>query len=81
ALRFASSFKPDVTADGMSTVKVDGVEARYFQTPTPRPGAVWRQWSFVKNGNAFVIVSALPESDNKLLSAVESMVKSFRVTP
>lgn len=81
AIGFASRAKRDTTIAEMSSVTIDGVEAVYFQSPTPRPGVVWRQWAFVKNGQAFVIVSTLPESDDKLRSAVESMVKSFRVTP
>ncbi len=81
AIGFASRVKRDTTIYEMSSVTIDGVEAVYFQSPTPRPGVVWRQWAFVKNGQAFVIVSTLPESDDKLRSAVESMVKSFRVTP
>lgn len=81
AIGYASRAKRDVKIDDMSTVTIDGVEAVYFQSPTPRPGVVWRQWAFIKNGHAFMIVSSLPESDDKLRSAVESMVKSFRLTP
>lgn len=80
AIGFASRFKRDVTIDEMRNVTVDGVEALYFESPTPRPGVVWRQWALVKNGQAFVIVSSLPSNDEQLRSAVESMVKSFRVT-
>ena len=80
ATGFASRFKGDVTIAEMQRVSVDGVEALYFQTPTPRPGVVWRQWALVKNGHAFVIVSTLPADDKQLLADVESMVKSFRVT-
>jgi hypothetical protein len=79
AIGFASRLKRDVTVVEMRKVTVDGVEALYFQIPTPRPGVVWRQWALVKNGRAFVIVSTLPADDQQLLSAVESMVKSFRV--
>jgi hypothetical protein len=81
AIGFASRAKRDVTIAEMSTVTIDGVEAVHFQSPAPRPGVVWRQWAFVKNGHAFMIVSTLPENDDKLPSAVESMVKSFRLTP
>lgn len=81
AIGFASRAKRDVTIPEMSTVTIDGVEAVHFESLTPRPGVVWRQWAFVKNGHAFVIVSTLPQSDDKLRSAVESMVKSFHLTP
>ena len=81
AIGFASNFKRGVSIAEMQKVNVDGVEALYFETPTPRPGVIWRQWAFVKNGKAFVIVSTLPAEDKQLLSNVESMVKSFRVVP
>ena len=42
---------------------------------------VWRQWAFVKDGKAFVIVSTLPVAEKQLLANVEAMVKSFRVVP
>jgi len=80
ATGFASRLKPGVTISEMKPVSVDGVESLYFESPTPRPGGMWRQWSLVKNGHAFVIVSTLPVDDKKLLADVESMVKSFRVT-
>ena len=79
ATGFASRLKPGVTISEMKPVSVDGVESLYFESPTPRPGGMWRQWALVKNGHAFVIVSTLPADDKKLLADVESMVKSFRV--
>ena len=79
ATGFASQLKRGVTIAEMQRVSVDGVEALYFQAPAPRPGIVWRQWALVKNGHAFVIVSSLSADDKRLLTDVESMVKSFRV--
>jgi hypothetical protein len=79
AISFASRLKRGVEISEMEPASVDGVEALYFQAPTPRPGVTWRQWALVKNGHAFVIVSTLPSNDKELLAAVESMVKSFRV--
>lgn len=79
AIGFASRLKRDVTIDEMQSVSVDGADALYFQAPTPRPGAVWRQWVFVKNRQAFVIVSTLPADDDESRSGVESMIKSFHV--
>jgi hypothetical protein len=81
AIGFASNFKRGISITEMQKVGVDGVEALYFETPTPRPGVIWRQWAFVKSGKAFVIVSTLPSDDKQLLSNVEAMVKSFRVAP
>ena len=80
ATGFASRLKRDVSISEMRPASVDGVEALYFEAPTPRPGVMWRQWSFVKNGHAFVIVSTLPTDDTKLLADVESMIRSFRLT-
>lgn len=81
ATSFASKLKRDVSVAEMRKVSVDGAEALYFETPTPRPGVIWRQWAFVKDGRAFVIVSALPAQDKALVANVESMVKSFHVKP
>lgn len=81
AIGFASKFKRGISIAAMQRVSVDGVEALYYETPTPRPGVMWRQWALVKNGQAFVIVSTLPLEDKQLLSSVDSMVKSFRVVP
>ena len=81
AISFASNFKRAISIAEMQKVSVDGVEALYFEAPTPRPGVIWRQWALEKNGKAFVIVSTLPSGDKQLLSNVESMVKSFRVVP
>jgi hypothetical protein len=81
ATGFASRLKRGVKVSDMQAVLVHGAEALYFQGPTPRPGVMWRQWAFVKDGHAFVIVSTLPAGDTKLLADVESMIKSFRLTP
>ena len=65
----------------MSVVKVAGREALFIKLDTPRPGGVWRQWSLVADGHAFVIVSAMPkEKEDDLLPAIEKMVDSFKVT-
>lgn len=80
AIGFASRFKRAVTISEMQPVSIDGVDSLYFQTLTPRPGVMWRQWALVKNGHAFVIVSTLPADNKDLLSDVESMVKSFHVS-
>lgn len=80
ALSFAKHFNENVTLEQMQKVAVDGAEALYFQTPTPRPGFVWRQWAVVKDGKTFVIVSTLPADNKELRANVETMVRSFRVS-
>jgi hypothetical protein len=81
AVRFASSFKKDITVDEMQKTKVSEADAVYLQTPTLPRGVVWRQWALVKNGHTFVIVSTLRPEDKQLVADVEAMVKSFRVVP
>lgn len=81
AIGFASNFKRDVSVSEMQKVKVADVEALYFQANAPRNNVIWRQWAFVKDGHAFVIVSSLLPGDKQLLTNVEAMVKSFRVVP
>jgi len=56
-------------------------EALYLRTATPRPGGLWRQWSLVVDGHAFVIVSAMPkEKESELAPQVDRMVESFKLT-
>jgi len=80
AVNFASKLKPGITPAEMKTVTVAGVDTLYFEAPAPRPGVIWRQWVFVKDGKAFFIVSTLDGDDTKSLSDVQTMIKSFRVT-
>lgn len=79
ALRLVKDFKSEVSIDSMDRVRVDGVESLYFESPAPQKNVIWRQWALVKNGKAFVIVSALESKDKKLLADVQAMVKSFHV--
>jgi hypothetical protein len=81
AVWFGSKFKSDVSVNDMRKTTVAGVDALYFESPTPRANVTWRQWAVVDGGRAFVIVSTLPNADGRLLSDVESMVKSFRTAP
>ena len=80
ALKMLSGFPNPPTEKQMSTVNISGVPALYAKTDTPRPGAIWRQWSFVLDGHAFVIVSVMPkELESKLVPDIEQMVKSFKL--
>lgn len=68
----------------MTTVRVGraGTEALYIRTDTPRAGGVWRQWSFVQDEQAFVIVSAMPKTQEpELAPQVDQMVASFELKP
>lgn len=80
ALRFARGFDKKISAKDMKIVKVDGVDALYFEAiPPQRKEIIWRQWALVKNGKGFVIVSSLRKQDKKLISDVQAMVESFKV--
>jgi hypothetical protein len=78
ALQTVSDWPDAPKLTNMTTVKVAGVDALYLHIDTPRPGGVWRQWSFVLDGEAFVIVSAMPkENEAKLAPAIDAMVATF----
>src|SRR4030095_6633761 len=81
AERFASAFDQQVTASKMTHQKVAGVDALYFECPTPRPGLTWRQWSMVAHGQAIVVVSTLLEKNEAtLLPQVTQMIASLQIT-
>lgn len=66
----------------MKRVKVGGADALHVKTDAPRPNTTWLQWSFLVDGHAFVIVSAMPkDKEAQLRPAVEKMVASFKATP
>jgi hypothetical protein len=66
----------------MQMVKIGGADALYLKTDTPRPGGIWRQWSLVIDGHAFLIVSAMPkEREAELVPVIEKMVGSFAFHP
>jgi hypothetical protein len=80
ALRFSKHIDPGVTAADMKAATVDGADAIYFESAGPETDRHWRQWAFLKNGQAFVIVSSYSdENKNKVVSAVDAMVNSFHV--
>ena len=80
AMTFASRLNKDVDSGDMKKVNIDGSEALYFETPTPRPGVTWRQWVLVKNGLALAIVSAIDAANEKaILPDIEAMVKTLHV--
>ncbi len=82
ALRDVSRWPNPPTLAQMTTVKVAGADALYLRVDTPRPGGLWRQWSVVVDGHAFVIVSAMPKDREAALApAVDRMVASFAVRP
>ena len=81
ALSMAKPFKKDATEKDMKPAKVGDLPALYFESPTPRPGWTWRQWSLVADGHLIVIVSVIEDNNAKaLLADVQGMVKSFKMT-
>jgi hypothetical protein len=80
AFSLISKWPTPPTIDDMKPEKVAGAEALYLRADTPRPGGLWRQWSFVLNGHAFLIVSAGPkETEAQIGTQVDRMVKSFQM--
>lgn len=78
---FAPGFKPGVTEADFLPERVAGVDALYFTAPSPRdPKLTWRQWVFVKDGWAFMVVSVI-HADNEatLLPDVKQMLATFEV--
>lgn len=63
----------------MKTESVDGEKALYWECRnSPAKNVIWRQWTFIKNNQCFVIVSSLDvKNEEKLLPEVRSMVASF----
>ena len=81
AVRDVSGWPTPPTLGQMTVVKVAGADALYLRAPTPRPGGLWRQWSFVApDGHAYLIVSAMPADREAVVGpAVDRMVASFTV--
>ena len=65
--------------DAMKLTKVGDADALYLEH-APRPDALWRQWSVVVDGHAFLIVSAMPkERAADIRPPVDEMVKTFKL--
>ncbi len=80
ALVFADRMHNGVTIADMTPTTVDGADALYYKTKSPVKGRQWRQWTFVKNDQSFIIVSTVAdENEAKLIPEVEKMVHSFHV--
>lgn len=80
AMFFAEKISWSAKLSEMQTVSVDGVEALYYECKAPIKDRFWRQWVFIKNGQAFTIVSTLEEENQaNLLPEVKAMVASFHV--
>ncbi len=82
AIRFAKQFDQTIKPESMKELKVGDCDALYYETTPPhRPDGRWRQWSLVKNGEAFVIVSAIQDKNaSVLVPQVQNMVASFHVS-
>ncbi len=78
ALRFLSKISPDTKVEDMKKVTIDGAEAVSFEAPAPKKEVTWRQWVFVKDGQAFAIVSALDNDKADLVKDVQAQVASFK---
>lgn len=82
AVEELSGWPTPPTLKDMTAAKVNGVDAVALRIDTPRPGGVWRQWSLVVDGHAFVIVSAMPkEREAAIAPQVDQMVQTFALHP
>jgi hypothetical protein len=83
AIKSVSQWPDAPGLDAMKAVKIADADALYLECDTPRPGGLWRQWSVVVDGHAFLIVSAMPkERAAEIRPAVDEMIKTFKlVTP
>jgi hypothetical protein len=80
ALWFADKIEMGVTVAEMKAATVDNCDALFFESKAPIAGRQWRQWAFVKNGQAFVIVSTIDDkNEDALLPDVKAMVSTFHV--
>jgi hypothetical protein len=81
AVKYGRLANPQLSGTaGMKQVTVDGVDALYMETPVPRPKTTLRQWVFIKNGQGYVIVSVIQNTNEAvLLPAVQKMIESFKL--
>jgi hypothetical protein len=81
ALQMVGNWPDPPKLEQMTATTVSGHDALVLKVDTPRPGGVWRQWSILVDGEAFLIVSAMPKvSEGELVPAIEKMVASFKAT-
>jgi hypothetical protein len=72
----------DAKESEMKKEKIADLDVLFYETRKNKANCIWRQWSFMKDKQAFVIVSAIdPENDEKLWPQVKAMVDSFKVLP
>ncbi|MEM1027215.1 MAG: hypothetical protein AAGJ38_03945 [Planctomycetota bacterium] len=80
ALRFARGCCVEVEVDDMQRVEFGEEEALYFETAETPRGVIWRQWSVVVDGHAFLICSAMdPEHADHVRPDVDAMIATFRL--
>jgi hypothetical protein len=82
AIRSLADWPNPPTLQDMSIVKVGNHDALFITRDAPRGDVIWRQWSMVIDGNAYLIVSAIEKADDNLYRPqVEQMLASFRPAP
>lgn len=80
ALSWAKQIDYGANKTDMIPTTVDGCDALYYKCKARVEGRQWRQWSFFKNGQMFLIVSTVDDkNESKLIPDVEKMVASFKV--
>jgi len=81
SLKMAGNFKRGVREEDLRDVYLAGVKSLYFEHLISRPdGAqiMWRQWALTKNGQSFLIVSAIDKAqERQIFPDVQAMLKGF----
>lgn len=79
---FVSQFPNPKKVSDMEKRRIDGHDALFIETESPREGWRWRQWTYFSGGYVYLIVSMIPvEKEETLLPQLMATVESFHATP
>lgn len=81
SMMFAGTVNAAATTKDLVVCTVDGVDAMKYETASvKRPDTSWHQWAFIKDGQAFLIVSTIDKkNESTVWPDVQSMVASFKL--
>lgn len=81
SMMFAGTVNAAATTKDLVACTVDGVDGLKYETSSvKRPDTGWHQWAFIKDGQAFLIVSTIDKkNESTVWPDVQSMVASFKL--
>lgn len=81
SMMFAGTVNAAATTKDLVACTVDGADALKYETSSvKRPDTSWHQWAFIKDGQAFLIVSTIDRKNESIVwPDVQSMVASFKL--